>query len=205
MRLARGSAFISDSGLGAIVVIDLATGRSRRLLEDHPSTKAEPGVEPAIGGRPWKLSIDGTSPQFHSDGTAIDPKLEYVYYKALTGRTLYRVPISALLDESLSPQDLGARVERVAVPGPTDGLEFDREGNLYFTSLEADAIKVLRPSGCIEFFARAADFLWPDTIAISQDGYLHFTATQFHLMPAFNGNVDRRMPPYKVFRLQIPS
>ena len=97
---------MSDSGLGAIVVLELATGKVRRLLEDHPSTKAEAGLEPIIGGRPWKFA-DGTTPQVHSDGIALDPKLEYLYYKALLGRTLYRVPVAALLDEKLSSQALG--------------------------------------------------------------------------------------------------
>lgn len=202
VRFAHGFAFISDSGIGAIVVLNLETGKVRRLLENHASTKAEPDVVPVIGGRPWKFA-DGTVPQVHSDGIAIDPKRELVYYKALVGRTLYRVPIAALLDESLSPEALGDRVESVAVTEPTDGLEFDAQGNLYLTSLEWNAIKVLRPGGRIEVFARAVDFLWPDTIAISRDGDLLFTAAQFHLMPAFNGGEDKRTPPYKVFRLKL--
>ena len=202
VRVAHGSAFITDSGLGAIVVVDLETGNVRRLLEDHASTKAEPGVEPVIGGRPWKFA-DGTTPEVHSDGIAIDPQREFLYYKALVGRTLYRVPISALLDESLSSEALGNLVERVADTEPTDGLEFDARGNLYLTSLEWGAIKVLRPDGRIEAFARSADFLWPDSITISRHGHLLFSASQFHLMPGFNDGEDKRMPPYKVFRLKL--
>jgi hypothetical protein len=202
VRFARGFAFISDSGLGAIVILNLTTGTVRRLLENHASTKAEAGVEPVIGGRPWKFA-DNTTPQVHSDGIAIDPKHEYVYFKALVGRTLYRVPVSSLLDELLSPEDLGNLVERVAVTEPTDGLEFDALGNLYMTSLEWNAIKVLRPDGRIDVVARSTDFQWPDTITMSHDGDLLFSASQFHLMPAFNGDVDRRTPPYKVFRLKL--
>ena len=145
VRLAHGFAFMSDSGLGAIVVLNITTGKVRRLLENHASTKAEPNVEPVVGGRPWKFA-DNRTPQVHSDGIAIDPKLEYLYYKALTGRTLYRIAITALLDESLSPEALGNLVERVAVTEPTDGLEFDTQGNLYMTALETNAIKVLRPT-----------------------------------------------------------
>jgi sugar lactone lactonase YvrE len=202
VRVAHGFAFISDSGIGAIVVLNLSTGRVRRLLENHASTKAEPGVEPVIGGRPWKFA-DNTTPQVHSDGIAIDPAGKYVYYKALTGRTLYRVSIDALLDESLSPGSVGGSVEHVAVTQPSDGLEFDSRGNLYMTALEENAITVVRPDGRCEVFARSPEFLWPDTITISRDGDLLFTASQFHLMPAFNQNVDKRKPPYNVFRLKL--
>ena len=67
---------------------------------------------------------------------------------------------------------------------PTGGMEFDAQGNLYLTAVGEDAIKVLRPNGRIEFFARATDFLWPDTIAVGHEGDLIFTASQLHLMPA---------------------
>ncbi len=78
---------------------------------------------------------------------------------------------------------------------PTDGLEFDTQGNLYLTSLEANAIKVLRPDGRIELVARSTDFQWPDTFAIGPDGHLVFSNAQFHLMPDFNRGEDKRTPP----------
>jgi sugar lactone lactonase YvrE len=127
-----------------------------------------------------------------------------VYYKPLVGRTLYHIPIAALLDESLPSEAVGERVERVAETEPTDGLEFDAQGNLYLTSLEWNAIKVLRPDGRIELVARSTDFQWPDTIAMSRDGDLLLSCAQFHLLPDFNGGEDKRTPPYKVFRLKLP-
>jgi hypothetical protein len=202
VRFGNGCAVMTDSGMGALVVLNLATGKVRRLLERDQSTKAEFGVEPIIGGRPWKFA-NGTTPQVHSDGIAIDPDRAYVYYKALTGRTLYRVPVAALVDESLPDSAVAGLVERVAVVGPTDGLEFDARGNLYLTALEENAIKVLRPGGKLEVFATSPEFLWPDTIAIGRSRGLFFSASQFHLMPAFNGNVDKRVRPFLVFSVEL--
>jgi hypothetical protein len=91
----------------------------------------------------------------------------------------------------------------VRVTEPTDGLAFDSMGNPYLRSLEESAVKLLRPGGAYEIFAASAEFLWPDTIAMSRDGYLLVSASQFHLMPAFNQNVDKRMPPHNVFRLRV--
>ncbi|MGB6121307.1 MAG: L-dopachrome tautomerase-related protein, partial [Bacteroidota bacterium] len=45
-------AYVTDSGLGAIIVVDLRTGVSRRVLYDHSSTKAE-RVVLTIDGRGW--------------------------------------------------------------------------------------------------------------------------------------------------------
>ena len=197
VRFAQGFAFITDSDLGAIVVLDLASGTARRLLDTDPSAKYEPGVEIVIDGTPYKF------PPVHADGIAIDPEFQHVYYKALVGRTVYRVAVSALLDTSLTAEELGEEVQTVAITEPTGGMEFDYQGNLYLTGVEEDAIKVLRPDGRVDFFARATDFLWPDTIAISHDEYLFFTASQLHLSPGYNGGVDKRTPPYKIFRLKL--
>ncbi len=73
------------------------------------------------------------------------------------------------------------------------------------TAVEEDAIKVLRPDGRLAFFARATNFTWPDTIAVGADGYLIFTASQLHLLPAHNGGVDKRKPPYNIFRLKLDA
>ncbi len=42
-----------------------------RFLEDHPSTKAVPGIEAVIGGKPW--SCDGKTPMVNCDGIALSP------------------------------------------------------------------------------------------------------------------------------------
>jgi sugar lactone lactonase YvrE len=199
MRFANGYAFITDSNLGAIVVLNLTTGSARRLLEGHTSTRSEADTT---------LVIDAVSYTFnpvHVDGIALDPSGRFIYYKALTGSTLYRIPVAALIDESLTPEELGDLVEKVAETEPTGGIEFDRYGNLYMTAVEEDAIKVLRPDGRFAFFARATNFTWPDTITVGGGGYLIFTASQLHLLPAHNGGVDKRKPPYNIFRLKLDA
>jgi len=200
VRIANGHALMTDSGLGAIVVLHLGTGKARRLLDKAPPTKAEAGIEATIGGKPWRGG-DGKTPAINSDGIALDPKREHLYFQALTGKTLYRVPVAALLDDKLAPDALGQKVERVTATQPTDGIEFDAAGNLYMTALEESAIKVLRPGGKLEVFAQAAEYEWPDSIAIGPSGDLYFTTSQIHLMPAFNGGKDMRKPPYRVYRI----
>lgn len=199
VRFAAGHAFISDSNLGAIVCLNLDTGQARRVLEGHYSTQTEAVSQITIDGVPYAFS------PVHVDGVAIDPSLEYLYYKALTGSTLYRIPIKALVDLGLPPDKLASLVEQVAVTEPSGGIEFDSKGNLYITGVEESAIKVLRPNGKLEYFARAVDFLWPDTIAIGPNGDLIFAASQLHLMPSHNNGIDKRTPPFKIFRLSIPG
>ena len=83
------TAFITDSGLGAIVVVDLRTGKARRLLEGDRSTQAEKDFRLQVKGREL-LGENGQPPQIHSDGIAFDGLNGLLYYHALTGHTLYR-------------------------------------------------------------------------------------------------------------------
>ncbi len=48
-------AYITDSSLkgpNGLIIVDLATGQSRRRLSDHPSTKPDPQFLPIVEGRP---------------------------------------------------------------------------------------------------------------------------------------------------------
>ncbi len=194
----RGFAYITDSGLGAILVVSLETGAARRVLEDHPSTKAEQ-IVPVIGGLELRRDGTGEVPAIHADGIALSPDRRWVYYQALTARTLYRVPAEALRDWSFPIEDIPALVENLGETVMTDGMAMDRRRNLYFTALERDAIVVRRPSGDLIEYLESDLIAWPDSIALGADGALVFTTSQIHRTPWFRA--DGRFPhgPWRVF------
>jgi sugar lactone lactonase YvrE len=74
-----------------------------------------------------------------SDGIAYDQAGGFLYYQALTGRTLYRVPVPDLENINLSDADLAKRIETVATVPAADGLAF-RNGSIYSTAIEQGAI-----------------------------------------------------------------
>jgi sugar lactone lactonase YvrE len=196
-------AYITDSGMGAIVVADLQSGLIRRLLADHPSTRAEPGVVLNIRGRELRDEA-GKVPQIHADGIALDPKRRFLYYHALTGRTLYRIDTRYLKDGSLAPSEIGSHVEKLSETGPVDGMEMDRGYDLYLTSLEDSSIQRYRVfDGSILQIAGNELIQWPDSICIGPDNYLYFTDSQINLMPRFNQGVDKRTPPYRLFKIGL--
>ncbi len=195
-------AYITDSGLGAIVVVDLASGTSRRLLEGHPSTKPEKETFSA-NGHPLILP-DGSPAQVASDGIALDPTGTWLYWHALTGRALYRARTADLRDASLSPEALGARVVQVAKTHAPDGMEFDARGRLYLTDIEDNAvvrIDVDQPGMPQQVVVRSPQLDWPDSMAFGPDGALYVTASQIEKAPRFNQGQDRRTEPYRTFRI----
>lgn len=187
----RDVAYITDSGLGAIVVVHLASGRARRVLEGHASTRSE-GIGLTIEGRTFLLP-DGSRPDVHADGLALSPEGEWLYYQALTGRTLYRVPTRALLDTNASPAQVAAEVETVGRTGAADGLTTGPDGRLYLASIEDNSVRVLGGQGVADLLFRDRRLAWPDSIAFGTDGALYVTSAQIHRDPASR-------EPYRIFR-----
>ena len=94
-------AFLTDSGQrGALVVVELASGAARRVLDGHPSTQPEPGVVVRTDGRPLRYP-DGRPVLFAADSIALSPD-NYLYWKPLTGTTLYRIPTAVLETRGLA-------------------------------------------------------------------------------------------------------
>ena len=189
----RQVAYLTDSGAGAIIVVDLAAGTSRRLLAGHPSTQAEE-ITLTIGGKPW-LRPDGSAPRVHADGIALDPAADTLYYQALTGRTLYRIETRWLRDPHQTERELADKVETLGKTGAADGLEFGADGRVYISALEENAIKAVVPGGTAEIVVQSPELAWPDSFAFGPDGSLYVTTSQINRGP-------KPPEPYKIFKLE---
>ena len=167
----NGYIYITDSNEAGLIVYDLNNRSSRRVLDNHYSTKGE-FSSLSVNGNKW-----GNNP-VHSDGIAYNIENDRLYFHALTGYTLYSVAGEALRKES-KPRIEEAVKEEATTPAP-DGMIFDEKGNLYMADLENTAIVVLRPEGTIETIVQGDSVGWADTFSIYDD-YLYFTDSKIHL------------------------
>ncbi len=199
---AANKAFLTDSGKGAIIVVDLKTGKGRRLLDGHKSTQPEKDVKLTVDGKGLQDNDKKTPPQIASDGIALDAKNGYLYYHALTGRTLYRVKTADLVNEKLSESDLEGKVETVAQTAPPDGMLEASDGSVYLTDLESGAIvKWNALTKKVEPVIQDKRLSWPDTMSWGPGGELFVTASQIQNMPRFNGGNSTRTEPYKLWKV----
>jgi Major royal jelly protein len=198
-------AFITDSGIGGLVVVNLGTKESRRVLADDPSTKADPNVLLKIEGIPLIDEQTRKPIQVNSDGIAIDKSADYLYYQALAGRTLYRVPLKDLENGNLTDTELAKGIETVGTVPAADGLAF-RNDAIYFTAIEQDAIVRLNlQSKALEVVSKDIRLKWPDTLSFGPDGALYVTNSQIHLTPRFNHGVSKVKEPYGVYKLKVAA
>jgi sugar lactone lactonase YvrE len=209
-----GTAFITDSsdqGPNGIIVVDLATGDSRRRLHEHPSTKAQlpPDLRMVVEGQDFlERSEDGsTSPiRMGADGIAIAADGSRLYYCPMAGRRWYSVSIDALVDGSADDDAVAATVRDEGDKGcVSDGLETDDQGRLYVTDGEHDAVHRRLPDGSWETVVHDPRLLWPDTMSVAADGHLYVTANQLYRQDTYRGGEDQRRPPYALLRTPIDA
>lgn len=188
-------AYITDSGSGGIVVVNLATSKYRRLLGLDASTKSE-GTIITAENRIYRTQA-GKVPSIDSDGIALNPQRTHLYWHALTGRSLYRIPTDALLNESLTAAQVAAQVQKVADTEPTDGMIFDASGNLYISAIQQNAVIRISPTGAQERMVQDPLLKWPDTFALGPDGQLYVTSSQLHIPRR------ERTDPYRIFKFNL--
>jgi sugar lactone lactonase YvrE len=197
----QGTAFMTDSGTTGIIVVDIASGKSWRRLQNDPSTKPEPAYMPVYEGQ--VLYRDGKRFQIGSDGIAISPDSKWLYYSVLTGRHLFRVSVDALADPQKSDADVARTIEDLGEKGGSaDGLESDTEGRVYITDFENNSVHRRNVDGRLETLVSDPRLLWPDTLSLAADGFMYVTANQIGRQARFQGK-DMRQKPYVVFRFKV--
>jgi sugar lactone lactonase YvrE len=208
----EGMAFITDSskkGPNGIIVVDLASGKSWRRLNNHASTLPEAGFLPVVEGRPLMKRPAGEQPshlKIGSDGIAISHDGKRLLYCPLSSRRLYSVSVDALADPAKSDAEVAKTVEGHGDKGGGgDGLESDDKGRVYLSDYEHNAILRRQPDGRIDTLVHDPRILWPDTLSVATDGHLYFTANQLHRQAQFHAGKDLRVKPYSLFRVRIDA
>jgi sugar lactone lactonase YvrE len=195
---AANKAYITDSGLGGIVVLDLGTGKASRVLDDHPSTKSE-RVILSVEKKPFLLR--GAAPKIHSDGIALDEDQNRLYWHALTGYHLYSVPTD-VLHGKMSEEKIEEKVSNMGVTPAPDGMIFDENGNLYMADLERNAVSYRTPAGEMKILIQDERIKWPDTFAIDDKNNLIFTDSLLQASPIGEPVDDMT---YSIYKVSLPD
>ncbi|CAN7671752.1 L-dopachrome tautomerase-related protein [Rhizobium sp. LjRoot98] len=177
-------AYFTDSGSpGGLVVLDLTSGKSWRVLSDDPSTQAEKDVVVEVDGKPLRRP-DGRQPQFNADGIALTADSKTLYWQALTGKTMYRISTEALQKAASDPG--AVKAEKFADTEPTDGLWIDKQNRIYLSTMTNNGVKILGQDGKVTSFLQDSRLRWPDTFAQGPDGAIYITASHIQDSPWFN-------------------
>jgi sugar lactone lactonase YvrE len=198
----RQIAYLTESGIGSIIVVDLKSGNARRLLVEDKSTLGDKHVDLTIDGKEV-MTAEKQKPSFNADSLALSPDNAYLYFQPILSAKLYRIATDKLRDDRLSKNDLSKAVETVGESFPMDGLWMAKDGYLYLSDLRSDAIQRRKvPDGKVEMVAADPRIEWPDSFAQGPDGAIYFSCSHIEQMPRFNGGKSARTEPYAIFKVQ---
>ncbi|QGZ63324.1 L-dopachrome tautomerase-related protein [Paraburkholderia acidisoli] len=174
LRFHGAKLYITDSGLGGLIVHDRATGKTLRRLSGNTVTKASATDVPALlahvkGGQTFRPP--------NSDLIEITADGRWLYWAAPTG-PLYRVETRYLDDPALSDADLAARVEHVYDNRFSGGCSMDSRGNVYFSETVTRNLTVWSPTGKTAVLASDPTLVRPDGSFISRDRRLYVPVKQ---------------------------
>ena len=194
-------AYLTNSGEGGIIVVNLATGVSKQVLKDHYSVHTDSTYRFIIDGR--EMMKNSAPYKVQSDGIALTPDRRYLYYKALTDNKLYRIATEWLRTDTVSATTLNGKVEPLGNFTTSDGMIFDPSGNLYLGDLQNDRIMKLSQDLKMNTVLKDDRLIWPDSYSVSEDGYLYISCSQIQKQPEYNNGVNQRTSPYAIYKLPL--
>lgn len=204
IRIHDSTMFLTDSGLGALILFDLPTGASLRRLSSNPAVKKDENhVQKGTGGRILR-DRKGKRPDVSSDDIEIDSTGAWLFFAVPAG-PLKKIAIKDLWDESLKDQDLAGRVQDVCEIPSIGGTCIDYLGNIYLSDAENNRILVLSKEGELEILIKDKRLISPDALYIDSKRNLYIPAPQLERLPGSYRGKSGLSSPFLLFSLPLPK
>ncbi|MFC3500879.1 L-dopachrome tautomerase-related protein [Micromonospora krabiensis] len=198
VRFNDDTAYLTDAGAPGLIVLDLGTGRARRVLDGHPST---------VGGRlvadgEVLRDPDGAEVVLHADQLEVSPDGRYLYYQPASGG-LSRIETRWLDDPTVAPETVAAHVVRWLDTPTTGGTAIDAAGTIYLSDVERRRVLAISPDRDVATLVADPRLIWVDAMWVDSDGDLWLPAAQLHRTPGLSGGTGRVDYPVWIYRLSV--
>ncbi|MCK0209608.1 major royal jelly family protein [Starkeya koreensis] len=204
IRIHGNHAFVSESGVGSIVLLDLTTDKLRRVLVKNPLLVMDPAKRPVvIDGQPLKNAA-GKPFGTNANQLEVSPDGRWFYIQPLNGG-MSRIEVALLTDPSASEAQLTEGLKFFAETPPLSGTAIDAKGNLYLNSVNDRSIKKLTPEGTLSTVLSDPRLRWADAPWITPDGYLWLPIAQLGWTPMLNGGTSKLEWPSPLYRMRLPA
>ena len=200
VRFNGGHAYVTDAGAPGLIVLDLASGSARRLLDHDPSTTAQRPI--MVDGETLK-GPDNKPAMIHADQLEVSPDGRYLYYQPLPG-PMYRIPTALLDDARASPQAVSAGVEFWYDTPALGGTAIGPDGTLYLNDIENDSVLSLTPDRVLATVIRDPRLHWADAPFL-HDGMLTLPVAQLDRASVFHHGKSQVRYPVALFDLRLIS
>lgn len=199
LRIYDKTIYLTDAGSPALIVMDLKTGKGRRVLRNMNSTTDRIPIK--AEGKIMRTADDQLV-LIHADQLEVSPDGKYLYFQPASG-PLYRIELKFLKDPSLTEGELASHVVKWFETPSTGGTCIDAEGNLYVSDVNHSSIIKISPDGKREQVIKDARLLWGDALWIDHEGYLWIPVGQLNRLGAFQKGHSLVHPPLFIYKIKI--
>jgi len=191
---ARNLAILTDSGdrggapvPAALIVVDLETGATRRILDGHPALSDDPSHTLIVDG---DEVFDGDRLAAGVNGITLSADGETLWFSMTTGDVIRSMPMALVADPNVDGETLSSAVsEPLRIGGGSDGIATDPDGRIWITNLTLNRVEVLaQGADDTQILFEGADFVWPDSLANDFAGGMVLSTNQ--LNSAFSSQLD---------------
>lgn len=199
-------AYLTDAGAGgALIVLDLESGRGVRLLEGDLSVGA---FTPTSGEGKFLRSTSGQLSYIYADQLEVSPDGKWFYYQPASGG-MSRIE-TRVLDEAYSNSSmaslgvLSGYVEPYALTPSTGGTAVDAEGNIYVSDTDRQAIEKIYPNGTRTTMVQDERLLWVDAMWVDNQNRLWLPSAQLNRGAPFQTDGKSQVvKPLHVYTIDI--
>lgn len=199
VRFNGSSAYLSDAGQPGLVVLDLDSGRGRRVLDGHASTVSQKLL---IAEHRPLTKPDGSPVVIHVDQLEVSPDGRWLYYQPCSGG-MSRIETRYLRDAKISAEELAAHVEAFADTPSTGGTAIAANGTIYLSDVDNSRILTISPSGQVAQLVGDERLAWVDAMWIDNDGGLLMPSAQLNRTAGLNAGMNAVRPPLHLYRLAL--
>ncbi|WP_234696941.1 major royal jelly family protein, partial [Pseudomonas syringae] len=204
LRIFANHVYITDAGVGGLIVHDLTTGKTLRHLHNRPLLR-QPTDRPikATGGRLYE-DQNGKRPQVHADMLEVTSDGEWLLFSTPSS-DMYKIPLKLLNDPAVNDDELERHIVKAFDKGTINGTCIDSLGNVYLGLVESRSIGIVAPDGRRATLLQDDRLIGPDALFIDANRRLLIPATQGELMANFNRGVNGTSGTFEVYSLALPE
>lgn len=201
LRIYKNHIFMTDAADPAIIVLDLKTGKGRRLLENHP---AATDVKPLLAEGKELRTGDGQLLKVNADQLEVSPDGKWFYFQPVSG-PLARIELKYLLDGTISKRELAAHVESFFKTPTTGGTAIDAAGNIYVSDVDKLQIIKITPDGKSSVIIKDPRLIWADAMWIDNQGFIYIPCGQINRLASFQNGKSQVKLPVMLYRFKTKS
>jgi quercetin dioxygenase-like cupin family protein len=193
-------AYLTDAGVPGIIVLDLDTGKARRVLDHDRSTTAS---RPIMVDGEMLRGPDSNDVMVHADRMEVSPDGQWLYFQTLAG-PMYRIETKWLDDPSAEHAKVSQQAKFWFDTPPLGGTAIDDYGNLYLEDLANGSVLKLTPDRQLTTVIRDHRLHWVAAPWL-EHGYLYLPEAQLDRIAPFRHGHAQIQWPLHIYRLKSLS